>query len=78
MIKIDLNKAKAISHEKRREARAKEFALLDVKATIPSEATEAEAQRQKVRDKYALIQSKIDKAAGVDALKGIVVSLDEQ
>lgn len=74
-IVIDLNKAKTISHDKRRAARAVEFAPLDVKATIPSEATQAEADRQLVRDKYATLQTEIDAAADVDALKTVVAGL---
>lgn len=74
-IVIDLNKAKNISHEKRRAARAVEFAPLDVKATIPSEAAQAEADRQLVRDKYAALQTQIDAAADVDALKTVVAGL---
>ena len=74
-IVIDLNKAKNISHEKRRAARAVEFAPLDVKATIPSEATKAEADRQLVRDKYAALQTEIDAAADIDALKTVVAGL---
>ena len=74
-IVIDLNKAKNISHEKRRAARSVEFAPLDVKATIPSEAAQAEADRQLVRDKYAALQTQIDAAADVDALKTVVAGL---
>jgi len=75
MITVNLDKAKQIAHEKRRAARAEEFAPLDIKATIPAEATEAEAARQVVRDKYATIQTNIDSAADVDALKAIVDDL---
>jgi len=78
MIKVDITKAKDIAHAKRRAVRATEFAPLDIKATIPAEATEAEAQRQAVRDKYAVIQNDIDAAVDVDALKTIVVSLEAQ
>ena len=42
-IVINIDKAKTIAHDKRRAARAAEFAPLDVKATIPSEAAAAEA-----------------------------------
>jgi hypothetical protein len=69
MITINLDKAKAIAHDKRRAARAAEFTPLDIKATIPSEAATAEAQRQAVRDKYATMQSAIDAASDVDAIK---------
>ena len=69
MITININKAKTIAHDKRREARTLEFAPLDIKATIPSEATAAEAARQVVRDKYATMQTAIDSATTVDAIK---------
>ncbi len=74
-IVIDINKAKAIAHDARRAARTKEFAPLDIKATIPSEAAAAEAARQAIRAKYAAIQSDIDAAPGVAELKLIVESL---
>ena len=69
MITININKAKAIAHDKRREARSAEFAPLDIKATIPSEATAAEAARQVIRAKYATMQTAIDAAATVDEIK---------
>lgn len=72
MITINIDKAKAVAHDMRRAARATEFAPLDIKATIPSEATNAEAARQFIRDKYADIQITIDAAATVDDLLAIV------
>ena len=69
MITINIDKAKAIAHDKRREARSAEFAPLDIKATIPSEATAAEAARQAVRDKYTAMQTAIDSASTVDEIK---------
>ena len=75
MISINIDKAKAICHEKRRAARSAEFAPLDVKATIPSEAAAAEAARQAVREKYATVQTQIDAASDVTALKTIVEGL---
>jgi hypothetical protein len=74
-IGINLAKAKDISHDKRRAARAAEFAPLDVKASIPFEAAWAEEARQAVRDKYATVQNDIDAAADVAALKTIVEGL---
>jgi hypothetical protein len=74
MISINLNKAKTVAHDARRAARTAEFAPLDVKATIPSEATAAEAARQAVREKYAVMQTAIDAAADVDALKAAMPS----
>ena len=69
MITINIDKAKTIAHDKRREARSAEFAPLDIKATIPSEAVAAEAARQTVRDKYAAMQTAINSASTVDAIK---------
>lgn len=65
----NITKAKTIAHDKRREARSAEFAPLDIKATIPSEATAAEAARQVVREKYATMQTAIDAASTVDEIK---------
>lgn len=76
MIKINIDKAKAIGHDMRRAARAEEFKLLDVKATIPSEAAAAEAARQLVREKYADIQAKIDAAATPEEIKEAVCLSD--
>lgn len=75
MIAINITKAKAIAHDKRRMARAAEFAPLDIEATIPAKAAQAEAARQVIRDKYAQIQSEIDAAADVQELKAIVDAL---
>ena len=69
MITINIDKAKDIAHDKRREARSAEFAPLDIKATIPSEATAAETARQVVREKYAAMQTAIDSASTVDEIK---------
>lgn len=74
-ITINLNKAKDIAHDIRRAARSAEFAPLDIKATIPSEAVGAESDRQAVREKYDAIQDDIDLATGVTELKSIVDSL---
>ena len=74
-ITIDLGKAKAITHEKRRVARSVEFAPLDTKVSIPSEAEAAEAARAVIRTKYAEIQTAVDAAADVAALKTIMEQL---
>ena len=71
-IVIDINKAKAIAHDARRAARAAEFAPLDVKATIPSEAAAAEAARQAIRDKYAAMQTQLDAAQTPEQLKALM------
>lgn len=69
MISINIDKAKTIAHDKRRAARSDEFKPLDIKATIPSQATQAEAARQTVREKYAQMQAEIDAAQTLDQIK---------
>ena len=68
-ITINIDKAKAIAHDARRTARSVEFAPLDIKATIPSEATAAETARAAVRAKYATMQTAIDAATTPDEIK---------
>jgi hypothetical protein len=69
VITINITKAKNIAHDARRTVRSAEFAPLDIKATIPSEAVAAETARQAVRDKYATMQTAIDAATTTDQLK---------
>lgn len=69
MITINIDKAKSIGHDMRRTMREKEFAPLDVKATIPSESVAAEAARQAIRDKYAVIQEQINSASTPEEIK---------
>lgn len=71
-ISVNLEKAKEIAHQKRRAARADEFAPLDIRVTIPSEAEAAEAARQLVREKYASLQSQMDAAESVEELKNLL------
>jgi len=75
MITINLDKAKSIAHDKRRAARAEEFAPLDevIAKQIPGmDAVAAEAGRQLIRDRYADMQVAIDSAASADELKTIL------
>ena len=72
MITVNLEKAKNIANDKRRAARSAEFAPLDIKATIPSEATAAEAERQAIRDKYAQMQQKMNAASSVEDLNKLL------
>ena len=65
MIVVNIDKAKTIAHDIRRE----EFAPLDIKATIPSEAVAAEAARQAIREKYSLMQADIDSSSNVEQIK---------
>lgn len=72
MIIINIDKAKVIAHNIRRYKRTKEFAPLDIKATIPAESATAEAARQAVREKYAAMQSAINAAATTDEIRAAI------
>jgi hypothetical protein len=71
-MKINMTKAKEIAHEYRRAARSEEFKPWDLKATIPSESIQAEAERQKIRDKYAALQEQMDAAKSVKQLAELI------
>lgn len=75
MIAVNIEKAKEIAHDKRREARAEEFKQLDIQATIPAMAAQAEQKRQEIRDKYNTIQLQIDAAESIEVLKDIISEL---
>jgi hypothetical protein len=71
-IEHDIDRCREIGHDMRRAARAEEFAPHDelIAKQIPGvSATEAEAARQEIRDKYALIQSAIDAAETTEQIK---------
>ena len=71
-VDIDLDKAKDIGHDIRRQQRAEEFAPFDniIAKQIPgTDAVEAEETRQAIRFKYALIQDVIDAAQDPNAIK---------
>jgi len=71
-IDIDIDKCKALGHDMRRSQRAAEFAPFDniIAKQIPGlDAAEAEASRQAIREKYALIQDAIDIAEDPDTIK---------
>ncbi len=72
-VEVDLPKAKAIGHDIRRAKRAQEFAPLDIEATIPAKAKQAEEARQVVRDKYAAMQMAIDAAESPEAIKACLI-----
>ena len=72
MITINIDKAKTIAHDKRREARTEEFKPHDeiIMKQIPgANATAAEAAREAIRTKYAQMQTEIDSATTVDDIK---------
>jgi hypothetical protein len=74
-IRIDIDKAKQVAHEWRREARADEFAPYDeiIMKQIPgADQQEAEAARQEIRNRYAALQVQIDGAQTVEELKALL------
>jgi len=78
MVTINLEKARTIAHEVRRNNRNVEFAPYDavVMKQIPgSDHNAAEASRQAIRDKYAVIQNNIDAATTVEELTAIARSI---
>jgi hypothetical protein len=77
MITINLDKAKAIGHDRRRQQRAEEFKPYDevIMKQIPgADHTAAEAARQAIRDKYALIQDVIEGASSPEEIKAALES----
>lgn len=75
MIQVDILKAREIAHGKRRAARALEFAPLDIQTTIPTMAEQAEAKRAEIRDKYADLQTRINKADSTEVLLDLITNL---
>ena len=78
MITINMDKAKTISHDIRRQKRAEEFKPLDevIMKQIPGADVQAiEAERQLIRDKYHEIQNNIDLTENIDDLLTIVKTL---
>ena len=74
MIQINMTKAKAIAHDARRAARAKEFEPFDnaIAKQIPGQVDGAEAERQKIRDKYTALQTQMDAAQTPEQLKALM------
>jgi hypothetical protein len=71
-IEHDLDKCKALGHDKRRLQRAEEFKPFDevIMKQIPgADAVAAEEARQAIREKYALIQDVIEGASTPDEIK---------
>ena len=75
MIKVIIVKEQDIPNYIRSAARSVEFAPLDIKATIPSEAVAAEEARAAIRTKYEDMQVSIAAATDVGTLKTIVEGL---
>lgn len=75
MITVDLPKAKEIAHKHRRAKRAELFQPLDVEATVPHLAAQAEAKRAKIREVFDAHQEAIDKATCPDTLKAALLAV---
>ena len=73
---VNLNKAKTIAHDKRRAVRTEKFKPLDIEATVPSLAEQAEAQRAVIREEDTKMQVSIDAAVDVDELVTVVKTLE--
>ena len=72
MITINVDKAKAVAHDMRRQLRAAEFKPHDdlIMKQIPgADVAAAEAARAAIRAKYAEMQDAIDAAATPDEIK---------
>ena len=67
-LSTDIAKAKELVHAQRKAKRSEQFAPLDVEATVPALAVEAEAKRQVIRDENAKVQTAVDKATTEAAL----------
>ena len=75
MITVNINKAKAIGHDIRREKRADEFKPYDeiIAKQIPgADAVAAEEARQSIRHKYDEIQIAIDNSATPEEIKQVL------
>jgi len=78
MIRVNLEKAKGLSHATRRAKREQEFAPYDemIAKQIPGKsAQEAEASRAAIRSKYDSVQRQIDAARDVETLKAILSTM---
>lgn len=75
MIKINIDKAKQITHQARREARAREFAPHDevIMKQIPGvDHDQAEQSRAEIRARYADMQTRVEQADNIETLKEII------
>ena len=77
-IEHDLDQCRDIGHDIRRTMRAEEFQPFDeiIAKQIPGlDAAEAEANRQAIRKKYALVQVAIEASEDADAIKQALLGL---
>lgn len=71
-IKVNLDVAKKILHDKCKNKRADLFKQLDINATT---SAEAEASKQLIRNEFVTIQDEIDNAQTVDQLEIIIFKI---
>lgn len=75
-IGVDVKKAKNIAHTKRRVMREQELLPLDKEVVISTaslnKVNEGEAKRQRIREKYAVMQESIDNATDIEELKRLL------
>jgi hypothetical protein len=71
MITINVTKAKVIAHNIRRGLRTEEFKPYDdaIAKQLPNQLESAETARVAIRAKYAAMQTAIDSASTIDAIK---------
>ena len=77
-VAVDLGKAKDIGHDIRRAQRAEEFQPFDeiIAKQIPgADHVAAEASRQAIREKYALVQVAIEASEDAEAIKQALLGL---
>jgi len=75
MIPVNMDRAKEIAHQVRRQRRNLEFYPHDqmIAKQIPGpESANAEAERVKIREKYAQVQNEINATQSWDELKVVV------
>lgn len=78
MIKINLKKAKNITHQKRRLKREKEFKPYDdiISKQIPGKDLDStEKKREDIRKKYAELQKKINRCRSIKTLERLTYTI---
>lgn len=66
---VHMPRAKKIAHDMRRSVREEKFKPLDIEASIPGKQEQAEAERQKIRETDAVLQTELDAAETPEELK---------
>ncbi|MCK5603008.1 hypothetical protein KAR91_14085 [Candidatus Pacearchaeota archaeon] len=75
-VDVDITRAKEMTHCFRRDYRDKLMKPLDILATVPHKAVEAESKRQEIRDDNDQMQINIDSADNSDTLRAIIESFN--